>query len=159
MTYSQLITHLNDKTNDEISQHPLVVVIGQGISDHKINLLNALIKNRSLENSVHVKRPITKMQRSSGHLTHKHKSANNMISTPELLGHGLYHSYLMLDDQCDEMSDHVTGQHLQGMLLIEAARQMTLAVTEKFYINELDRKNVAFVTNNLTTNFIGYVFP
>lgn len=55
----------------------------------------------------------------------------------------IFESHLMLNDRCAEMSDHVTGQHLQGMILIEAARQMTLAVTEMYFIDSNDREKIS----------------
>lgn len=159
MIFSEFIKYLKEISNLRIKNQNLIVVIGQGISDRNISLIEKIVSDLSLEDYVDIRKPFNKNTRSNNDLVHKRRIENNMISTPELIGKEMYQSYLMLDDQCDEMNDHLTGQHLQGMILIESARQMTLAVTEKFYIKEINKENVAFITNSLYTNFIGYVFP
>jgi len=157
-TFSEFEEYLRTIYLKKIIQ-PIIVVIGQGISNQSISRLNTLISNLHLDDLIQVKNPVVRKEKSEQFLVHKHKIENSMISIPEQIDDNLYHSLIMLDDNCDEMNDHVTGQHIQGMILIEAARQMTLAVTEKYFIAENNRKNIAFVTNSLKTIFFSYVFP
>ena len=56
------------------------------------------------------------------------------------------------------MDDHQTGQHLQGMLLVEASRQAFLAVTEAFILPWGGEK-AYFVFNSLTVEFSRFMFP
>jgi hypothetical protein len=95
----------------------------------------------------------------AGALTHKHESRNVMISVPErAAGPEAFESLLMLDEACAEMSDHMTGQHLQGMVLIEAARQMFIAVAERFYARST-RPRSYFVISRFQTEFHSFAFP
>ena len=91
--------------------------------------------------------------------THKHKGANVIITEPEARGPDHYTAKLHLDDDCAEMSDHVTGCHLQGMLLIEAARQLFIAVTERHYLADGERGGKYFVINSFDVRYKAFAFP
>jgi len=136
----------------------LVVVVGQGVSESHLASFQEAISKKGLR-GMRIVVPAAEHKKKAGALTHKHKNENEMISLPQQISGNCYESYLILDDRCSEMSDHVTGKHLQGMIIIEAARQMTLAVTEKYFMDEKDRANFSFVTNSLHTYFHGYIFP
>jgi hypothetical protein len=82
-----------------------------------------------------------------------------MISIPERVGEDRYHACLVVDDRCAEMSDHTTGQHLQGMLLMEAARQMSLAVTEHYFLQHKPGSSSFFVINRFDVEFLRFAFP
>jgi hypothetical protein len=56
------------------------------------------------------------------------------------------------------MRDHQSGQHIQGMVLLEAARQSLLAVTEAFFL-ENDQKRFSFIFNRIGVNFNNFAFP
>lgn len=70
-----------------------------------------------------------------------------------------YRAYLAIDDSCAEMSDHVTGLHIQGMVLTESARQMMLAVAEKFILQPSDRGNSYCVLTKMASQFFQFTFP
>jgi len=91
--------------------------------------------------------------------THKHRLHNAIISHPERLGDDHFQAALLLDERSELMNDHQTGQHIQGMILIEAARQMFLAVTEEYFIGEQASEPYYFVINQMSVNFTGFVFP
>jgi hypothetical protein len=133
------------------------IVVGQGLSTSQL---------RELRRSIAATHPRVRLdvderwlEPASQRLTHKRQAKNVMLSTPECVESGrVYESLLVLDDDCAEMSDHVTGQHLQGMVLIEAARQMFLAVTERFFPRP-EREKSYFVINDFTTTFFSFTFP
>jgi hypothetical protein len=150
-----LVNSINEKI--ETSEQYLIYV-GQGISTERLKILDAKIAQANIENIIQLKTP-EYYEKADSNLTHKHKIENIMISDPMRQDADHYISVLMLDDNCAEMSDHVTGQHIQGMVLVEAARQMTLAVTEKYFLDENSRRKIDFVTNHLETNFHNFVFP
>jgi len=56
------------------------------------------------------------------------------------------------------MSDHQTGQHVQGMILVEASRQAFIAVTEEFFMT-VNRGNSYYVINNMNISFNNFMFP
>ncbi len=135
------------------------VIIGQGISDTKLNRLFQNINASKLNKKIRIKTLGENYKRTQKELTHKRLNKNTLISEPQALNELTYESYLMVDERCAEMSDHVTGQHIQGMVLIEAARQMTLAVTGAFFLDKEQRKNYGFISHSLNTEFKSYVFP
>lgn len=133
------------------------IYLGQGVNEERLKNLHAYIVRTGLTDTFQLHFP-SSYQKSDGCLTHKKKSQNIMISEPTLNGE-TYESHLVLDDDCAEMSDHITGQHIQGMVLVEAARQMVIAVTEKFFINKDINSKVSFVTHSMDTKFHEFVFP
>jgi hypothetical protein len=65
---------------------------------------------------------------------------------------------MLIDEECEMMRDHQTGLHVQGMLLVEAARQAYLATMESFYMENNKEKNY-FIFNSLTINYDRFSFP
>ncbi|ETS33145.1 A-factor biosynthesis repeat protein [Photorhabdus khanii NC19] len=59
-----------------------------------------------------------------------------MIGVAEKVNKNLFSLPLLIDERCELMADHQTGQHIQGMILIEACRQTFIAVTEEFYMSD-----------------------
>jgi hypothetical protein len=82
-----------------------------------------------------------------------------MITIPVELSKNHYQSFLIMNDNCAESSDHITGQHIQGMVLIEAARQMMLSVTENYFLLSQEKENPYFTLNKINTNFLRFTFP
>ena len=157
MSISALEKRITELNSTDLFDCIYKIYIGQGIDFNRVALLRKSISAQNLEKIYQVK--MADHFKASQLTTHKYKLENIMISDPEQCEAGKFSSILMLDDNCAEMSDHVTGQHLQGMVLIEAARQMTLAVTEKFYLNKDVRTKMSFVTDSLSTSFKSYLFP
>jgi hypothetical protein len=75
------------------------------------------------------------------------------------VGDNSFEAALLLDERCELMADHQTGQHIQGMILIEAARQLFLAVTEEYFFGQAVHDRYYFVINNVEVKFTGFVFP
>jgi hypothetical protein len=157
--FSKFENLLEDIKDVPYQPYKFIFHIGQGLNDAQISYIQKKIRGENaLINRVMIKTNIL-LPRSNEFLTHKRIEKNRLVSEPILISPDEYVAYLMIDDQCAEMSDHVTGQHLQGMVLVEAARQLTLAVTEKFFIEDKNRKSVSFVTQKLETTFKEYAFP
>ncbi|MEM9103729.1 MAG: AfsA-related hotdog domain-containing protein [Pseudomonadota bacterium] len=150
ITYSDFQALLNSSDVDPVAIKNTLV--GQGVNDSEREQLFMLMqhKNDSPASAVALKR-------ADRRLTHKHKNENILITCPEKLDDQTYLSHLAIDDDSAQLSDHVTGQHIQGMVLIEAARQMTLAVTEQYFIEE--NEGIGFATDSLETTFHRYTFP
>lgn len=97
-------------------------------------------------------------KRATRALSHKHYSANTLISEPRQLSEDLFELHMMIDEDCELMNDHQSGQHVQGMILIEAARQTIVAVTEAYLLPK-NGIEYAFVLNSLTVSYSHYTFP
>jgi len=132
-----------------------LLILGQGLSIAEKNMLKRLEERGRIGFIVN-----SRYKLASQELSHKTKSHNTMISEPLLVEkHKKYISYLLLDDDCAEMSDHITGMHLQGMVLTEAARQVMLAVGEKFLLPETLKGNAYFALRKMSSAYHRFAFP
>ncbi len=130
------------------------VIIGQGVSRSGKQQIKRCLTESGLEASVNlVDHSSPKADR---HLCHKHRPENSLISIPRRVDDTQFEMDLVIDDGCADLSDHVTGQHLQGMLLMEAARQTFLAVSEAYYGEGLSRY---FVINTMNVEYLNFAFP
>lgn len=158
VTFDEFIGILNSNNiNAAANNNVMEFRIGQGLSKQSIDTI-FLITNNIANNRYTFANTYKHQPQICNKVTHKHSIKNTMISVPEQINDKLYQSHLFLDEECAEMSDHTTGCHIQGMVLIEAARQMVNAVTEKYLINQ-EHHNSYFVLNELNTTFKHYIFP
>lgn len=136
----------------------LVLLPGQGLGDDDITevlrLGNASPHRALFDLSLWHQHP----RRAPSNRSHKHKPENTLISEPRRLSADLYELDLLIDEDCELMSDHQTGQHVQGMILLEAARQSFLAVTEAFFLPQ-DGPKFYFVINEMTARYARFAFP
>jgi hypothetical protein len=91
--------------------------------------------------------------------THKRAPKNIMISVPRALSDRRFEADLILDDSNEVMEDHQTGQHIQGIALLEAGRQLWTAVTERFLLAAEKDKRTRFVIDDVQSRFMNFVFP
>lgn len=151
LTFTDFINVIkkNNKYND------CHVIMGQGLNSFERNILQALSQKNIIDNTSGYF-----SESASKQITHKIEDKNIMISEPiELENIKSYSADLLLDDECSEMSDHVTGKHIQGMVLTEAARQIMLAVSEKYLINKSDQMNSYCVLLKVESIFHEFAFP
>lgn len=90
-------------------------------------------------------------------LTHKRHTDYVLISEPERVD-GRWCFALLVDDGADRLSDHVTGQHMGAMLLIEAARQAVIASIE-CQCPRADGGSWGLILQRLDCKFDTYAFP
>jgi hypothetical protein len=90
--------------------------------------------------------------------THKRDDRNVLVSAPRPAGDGAWTADLVLDEGTETLADHITGQHVPAVTLVEAARQMWTAVTETFLLPP-DGPRTRFVVLSTSARFLGYVFP
>lgn len=151
-TFSQIIQIIATSLFD---LKKMTFVIGQGLSEEERRLLKAYSKEGKLGSIVNGYQRLA-----SDKLTHKKKYENIMITDPLVVEPGkVYRSYLCTDDACAEMSDHITGQHIQGMVLTEAARQMMLAVAEKYILKREEQGCSYCILNSVNSTYHQFAFP
>jgi hypothetical protein len=132
--------------------------IGQGAAADRLREARRRIESYGLARWIEMP-PEHEFERASGAYTHKWQPRNIIISEPQQGADAEYVATLLADEACAEMSDHLSGKHVQGMVLIEAARQMVLAVGEKFFISALHRGERSFVTHHVEARFHDFVLP
>lgn len=131
------------------------IVFGQGLSKEDIENFKISLCRDDYDISFQASK--SHQLRETTRNTHKSKVENVLISETVKSDGGGYHCHLLIDDSCAEMADHVTGQHIQGMVLLEACRQMVNSVSERFLINSSSRKS--FVLHAINSEFKEYLFP
>lgn len=139
--------------NSEILDNATVIP-GQGVSESDILKILSLASENVDTEFLRLRQARAGMSE-----THKRRSVNSIISSPRQISEDLYEADLLLDERSELMNDHQTGQHIQGMILIEAARQLFLAVTERFFIANSENNGYYFVINKIDTRYMAFVFP
>lgn len=134
-----------------------VIIIGQGLGVGGVENLTQAIEHSPYKDRISLVSPGEVMVESD--LVHKRKTKNVIVSTPKKLHKNVFTAVLLLDESCDEMGDHVTGQHVQGTLLIEAARQMMMAVVEMEAFTPESRGKCSYVLRQINVNYSRYLFP
>jgi A-factor biosynthesis hotdog domain len=93
----------------------------------------------------------------SAKVSHKRFAHNTLISAPRRMSSDTFELDLIIDERCELMGDHQTGQHVQGMIIVEAFRQSFLAVTDTFFpFGDGERY---FVINAMHVDFQNFLFP
>lgn len=136
----------------------VIVVPGQGLGDDDVEEILALAARAPqcahFDFDLWHRLP----KRANRALSHKIRPENTLISDPRRVGEDVFELDLLIDEDCELMSDHQSGQHLQGMILVEAARQSLLAVTESFFLPQ-DGSRFAFVFNDMAITYNNFAFP
>ena len=133
---------------------PGTAILGQGVSESWVSHIIDQIEEVGVD--IRMMSQDKRSRRASAMESHKRKRQNVLISAPRKTGDGGFSSRLLIDEECELMGDHQTGQHLQGMLLVEAARQMFLAVIHRYLRPGHD--NYA-VINYINATFVAFAFP
>lgn len=134
----------------------LILVVGQGIDDTS---LQDVYKAAERKGEGVILDPPTPPRRASYALTHKHVESNIAITQPFADGSGSYRCTLLLDERSADVSDHLTGRHIPGQMIAEAARQTTIAVTERFFLPAERPVEVRFVTHEMTVSYADFMLP
>lgn len=135
------------------------LVAGQGVREAELQAIHDQARWALSARNIDIGPALRRGARASRLLTHKHRIQNAIISHPTRIDENHFEALLLLDERSELMTDHQTGQHIQGMILIEAARQLFLAVTEEYFIGQAVHDRYYFVINNLDVKFKGFVFP
>lgn len=154
-----LTLHNFKQIEDFKTQYPTKdgVLFGQGLT----NQCYTAIENYLSENNI--SSPSLNNLTSKNNYTHKKKTQNILIGKTDKINDHLYSLPMLIDENSELMNDHQTGQHIQGMVLVEAFRQTFIAVTEEFFplFTETGKEQMSlyYVINTMDTNFLNFVFP
>lgn len=137
---------------------PLLLIPGQGLGEDDIESVLARSNDSSLRDHLDFSLWHRLPRRAEHTLSHKRRTQNTLISMPRGIGEDVFELDLLIDENCELMSDHQTGLHLQGMILVEAARQAFLVVTEVFFLPQ-DGTKFYFIFNNVSADYKRFAFP
>ncbi|MFI5667412.1 AfsA-related hotdog domain-containing protein [Streptomyces sp. NPDC051704] len=134
------------------------VSVGQGVSLFDVQYVRDTLARRGLTDLVVIDDQALHT-RAGREIAHKHRPENVLISAPRPVGDDWYEADLLVDGDNEVMSDHLTGQHMQGMLATEAGRQMFIAVAEQFYLPHEAVGSSYFVIDSFATRYRNFLFP
>lgn len=158
ITASKLHHLLTTKNQIFPANSRIALIPGQGFGDNSIKKILALAKTARNSSFFDFTLMNAMPKRACKTLTHKHQIENILVSTPSRLSESAFIMEMLIDEDCEMMRDHQTGLHIQGMLLVEAARQGYLAVMEKYFLHESEQKNY-FIFNKLNVDYSRFAFP
>lgn len=158
ITVSQLHGLLSLPVHILGNQERTVLVPGQGIGEQSRQRLLAAASQSSNVSGFDFTLWHNLPERASRALSHKAEVCNILVSMPRPVSATEYELALMIDENCELMQDHLSGQHVQGMVIIEAARQAMLVVTEA-YLMPKSVIDYSFIFNALSVSYSNYAFP
>ncbi|MEU5387601.1 AfsA-related hotdog domain-containing protein [Kitasatospora cineracea] len=137
-------------------EHTLVRA-GQGVTAPEWAALRDTAARHGLQESLEFHFPHPAL--SPRQEVHKHQSQNTLIADLRQEQAGRFVADLRLHADNELLLDHQTGQHVQGMVAVEAARQMFLAVSERYYANRYPDRSYYYVIDSMNTAFENFLFP
>jgi hypothetical protein len=135
----------------------LLLVGGQGLSRYEWDHLAEAVDRRGLSHRIELHAGTADLVRRGE--AHKHREINILVADLAHVDDRHYRATLRVHNDNELLLDHQTGQHVQGMVAVEAARQMFLAVTERHFASAWRQRHYYYVLNSLATTFENFLFP
>lgn len=88
--------------------------------------------------------------------TRKHRAENVIIGLVEKTADTTFKSQLLINNESEMILDHLSGFHIPSMILMEAARQVTAVVINK-YLTTFD--STYAIAKKFNNQFNEFVFP
>ncbi|MDH6624477.1 hypothetical protein M2271_002279 [Streptomyces sp. LBL] len=135
---------------------PIQVRAGQGVTADDWQLVSeqALLLGLAERLDFHFETPVLAARGEA----HKHRSSNILIADLRRDGE-LFSANLRVHNDNELLLDHQTGEHVQGMVAVEAARQMFLAVSERYHASRHLNRKYYYVIESMNTDFENFLFP
>jgi hypothetical protein len=154
-TVSQFLKDLRE--DDVFASGDHLVWIGQGISRYEWDLVRAEVSRHKSDKRIWVQD--YDLDLSGRGEVHKSGESNVLIANLSRGHDGTCRADLRIHNDNELLLDHQTSQHVQGMVAVEASRQMFLGVTERFYLPSESRGDFYFVITAMETEFKSFLFP
>jgi hypothetical protein len=137
---------------------PVQVHLGQGLDEAAVAAAGAAVERRGLADRLLLD-PRDLPTPVEARAVHKHDARNVLLADFEYCGRDSFEASLRLHNDNELVQDNQSSLHLQGMVLIEAARQMFLAVCELEYLRPWPDRKFSFLLTQVNTRFDRPVFP
>lgn len=142
---------------DDVAE-PVRIHLGQGLDEAALATVGDAIERRSLSDRLLLDpRDLPTPVRPG--TVHKSEARNVLLADFEFDGADTFEASLRLHNDNELVLDHQSGPHLQGMILIEATRQLFLAVCELEYLRPWPDRRFSFPLTRVDTRFDRPVFP
>lgn len=159
LTTSQALVRIRKHAEDPMNSDQICITImwGQGVSPYEHDLVAAEIQRQTVNARFSVEPHPLKLAGRS--LVNKYREANVLVANLEKHAPRECRALLRVHNDNEIILDHQTGKHIQGMVAIEAARQMFLASTQQFFLPNEPSTERYFVINEMRTKFRSFLFP
>ncbi|MFG2225263.1 AfsA-related hotdog domain-containing protein [Streptomyces sp. NPDC048644] len=155
-TFSELV-HALDHGDHDGTGEALAVHAGQGIDDYSVAYLRDAAERRGLKIDVELTGGEAELV--GRQHVHKARQDNVLISALERLSAEEFTADLRLHDHNELLVDVQDRVHVQGMVAVEASRQMFLAVIEDHFLTKWPQQRYYIVINEMSTKFGNFLFP
>ncbi|MGP2438153.1 AfsA-related hotdog domain-containing protein [Streptomyces sp. JW3] len=155
-TFSSLTRALDAGDLDAVDG-PVRVVTGQGVGPFEVSCLQDAIARRRLADRVALVH--TAGEPAGRHELHKAREDNVLVAGLAQVDDTTYEAQLRLHDHNELLVDVQDRVHVQGMVAVEAARQMFLAVVERYFTARWPQQRYYIVLNSMNTTFSNFLFP
>ncbi|TVT61154.1 hypothetical protein FNH05_03520 [Amycolatopsis rhizosphaerae] len=136
---------------------PVVLAEGQGVTEEDWGRIRGEIARRDLADRFEI-RQSPRGPLSGTEETHKHREENFLIAGLEKAGDHEFEASLRLHNDQELQLDH-PGVHVQGMVILEAARQMYIAVCERYYTVSRSAERQIHVLDRMESSFRNFLYP
>ncbi|MEY9854841.1 hypothetical protein ABH935_000438 [Catenulispora sp. GAS73] len=137
---------------------PVQVHLGQGLDEAAVADAAEAVERRGLSDRLLLD-PRDLPTPVEARAVHKRDARNVLLADFEYCGPAAFEASLRLHNDNELLQDHQAAPHLQGMVLIEAARQMFLAVCELAYLRPWPDRKFSFLLTQVDTRFERLAFP
>ncbi|PZT77628.1 MULTISPECIES: AfsA-related hotdog domain-containing protein [unclassified Streptomyces] len=155
-TFSDLVRALDAGDLDTV-EGPVRVVTGQGVGSFEVSYLLDAIARRKLDDRITLVHTAGEPARRQE--LHKAREDNVLVAGLTQVDDTTYEARLRLHDHNEFLVDVQDRVHVQGMVAVEAARQMFLAVVERYFTARWSQQRYYIVLNSMNTTFSNFLFP
>jgi hypothetical protein len=135
---------------------PRRLVAGQGVSDYEMEYLRTTL---AAAQAAQVDITPSAVDRVSRDVAHKHRESNVLLADLERTGGDTYAANLRLHAENELLQDHQTGSHVQGIVIVEAFRQMFISVFEAAHGLRMAERTLFVVWDSMDVTFTSFLFP
>lgn len=138
-------------------QAPVRLHWGQGTTHYDLGYVRDALGARGLLDSFPIAAPSGAA--AGRYSCHKRREANTLVAGLAPTEEHRYRAALVLHPDNELMLDHQTGEHLQGLVVIEAFRQMLISACEQYIVIDLPPRAYGYVWHSLQLTFENFLFP
>jgi hypothetical protein len=136
---------------------PLSISWGQGVTSYDREFVCDGLRGRGLLDSVLLDSEQPALVNRSR--THKRREANGVLAGLCRTAEDSYRASLRLHPENEFLLDHQNGEHIQGMVVIEAFRQMFISFCEQFVAVRWPERSYCYIWHGMDLRFENFLFP
>ncbi|WP_067706769.1 AfsA-related hotdog domain-containing protein [Nocardia yamanashiensis] len=138
------------------SEQPVTVRLGQGVTRHDLDYVEhvaAIHAPAGLRVLGEVAEPAPR------HQVHKYQNSNVLLANLIRESATEFSADLRIHGDNELLLDHQTGEHVQGIVIVEAVRQLFLGAFELEYGRRWPEQHFYIVWNSIELEFKSFLFP